>query len=130
MLLGVVDLSNSSVIKICPALALVVYSHTSDNLCCCAFERLFTTLDTFMICTIPATDVSSSERRPTAPLMLLSHCGEYPCEFTKLIFAVNSPKMIRLARRITETSEVLQIVTNACEFLTNHCEFLTKLTIT
>ena len=41
------------------------------------------TLVTLMICIIPATDVSSSERRPTAPLMLLSHCGEYPCESKK-----------------------------------------------
>ena len=56
-------------------------------------------------------------------LMLLSHSGEYPCECTNLIFAAHSPKMIRLARRITETSEALQMVTNACEFLT-------KLTIT
>ena len=41
-------------------------------------------------------------------LMLLSHCGEYPCECKNLIFAVNSPEMIRLARRITDTSEALQ----------------------
>ena len=39
--------------------------------------------------------------------MLLSHCGEYPCECKNFIFAVNSPEMIRLARRITETSEAL-----------------------
>ena len=58
--------------------------------------------------------------------MLLSHCGE--CKH--LIFAVNLPEMIRLANIITETSEALQMVTNACEFLTNPCEFLTKLTIT
>ena len=38
--------------------------------------------------------------------------------------------MMRLARRITETSEALQMVTNACEVLTNPCELLTKLTIT
>ena len=38
--------------------------------------------------------------------------------------------MIRLARRVTETSEALQMVTNAYEFLTNPCEFLTKLTVT
>ena len=63
-------------------------------------------------------------------VMLLSHSGEYPCECKKLIFAANSPKMIRLARIIIETSEELQIVTNACEFLTNPCEFLTKLAIT
>ena len=56
--------------------------------------------------------------------MLLSHSGEYPCECKHFIFAANSPKMIRLARRITETSEALQIVTNACEFLTNPCECL------
>ena len=62
--------------------------------------------------------------------MLLSHCGEYPCEFNHWIFAVNLPEMIRLAKIITETSEALQMVTNACEFLTNPCEFLTKLTIT
>ena len=62
--------------------------------------------------------------------MLLSHCGEYPCECKHLIFAVNLPEMIRLAKIITETSEALQMVKNACEFLTNPCEFLTKLTIT
>ena len=62
--------------------------------------------------------------------MLLSHCGEYPCECKHLIFAANSPEMIRLVRRITETSEALQMVTNVCEILTNPCEFLTKLTIT
>ena len=62
--------------------------------------------------------------------MLLSHSDEYPCECKHLTFVANSPKMIRLARRITETNEALQIVTNACEFLTNPCEFLTKLTIT
>ena len=61
--------------------------------------------------------------------MLLSLCGEYPCECKHLIFAANSPEMIRLTRIITETSEALQMVTNACEFLTNPCEFLTKLTI-
>ena len=48
----------------------------------------------------------------------------------KLIFAANSPKMIQLAKRITETTEALQVVTNGCEFLTNAYEFLTKLTIT
>ena len=63
-------------------------------------------------------------------VMLLSHSGEYPCECKNLIFAANSPKTIRLARIITETSEALQMVTNACEFLMNPCEFLTKLTIT
>ena len=47
-----------------------------------------------------------------------------------LIFAANSPEMIRLARRITETSDALQMVMNAWEFVTNPCEFLTKLTIT
>ena len=62
-------------------------------------------------------------------IIILSHCGEYPCESKHLIFAGNSPEMIRLARRITETNEALQMVTNACEFLTNPCEFLTKLTI-
>ena len=62
--------------------------------------------------------------------MLHSHSGEYPCECKNLIFAANSPKTIRLARIITETSEALQMVTNVCEFLTNPCEFLTKLTIT
>ena len=67
---------------------------------------------------------------PQTPSLLLSHSGEYPCECKHLILATNSPKMIRLTRRITETSEALQMVTNACEFLTNHCEFLTKLTIT
>ena len=55
--------------------------------------------------------------------MLISHCGEYPSECKHLIFAVNSPEMIRLARRITEISDALQMGTNACEFLT-------KLTIT
>ena len=50
--------------------------------------------------------------------MLLPHCGEYPCECENLIFAANSPEIIRLARIITETSEALQMVTNACEFLT------------
>ena len=55
--------------------------------------------------------------------------GEYPCECNNLIFVANSPKMIGLARRITETSEALQMVTNACEFLTNPFEFLTYLTI-
>ena len=62
--------------------------------------------------------------------MLLSHCGEYTCECKNFVFAVNSPELIRLARRITETSEALHMVTNVCEFLTNSCEFLTKLTIT
>ena len=38
-------------------------------------------------------------------------------------------KMIRLASRMNETSDPLQMVTNACEFLMNPCEFLTKLTI-
>ncbi len=42
----------------------------------------------------------------------------------KMMFAANSPKMIRLARIITETSEVLHIVTNVCGFLTSPCEFL------
>ena len=43
----------------------------------------------------------------------------------QLIFAGNSPEMIRLARRITETSKALQMVTNACEFLTKQfAEFL------
>ena len=60
--------------------------------------------------------------------MLLSHCGEYTCECKHLIFAANSPKMIRLARRITETSETLQMVTNACEFLVNHLRMLRILT--
>ena len=46
------------------------------------------------------------------------------------IFAANSPEMIRLPRRITEKSEALQMVTNACDFLTNPCEFLTTLAIT
>ena len=58
--------------------------------------------------------------------MLLSHSGEYPYECKNLIFAANSPQMIRLARRTTETSEALQMITNSCEFLTNACEFLTK----
>ena len=77
--------------------------------------------------------VTITNRRSTAwavSLMLLSHCGEYPCEYKRLIFAANSPEMIRLARRLTETSEALQMVTNACEFLRNTCEFRTKLTIT
>ena len=33
-------------------------------------------------------------------IMLFSHSGEYPCKCKNLIFAANSPKMIRLARRI------------------------------
>ena len=49
--------------------------------------------------------------------MLFSHCGEYPCKSKTLTFAANSPKMVRLARQITETSEALQMVTNACECL-------------
>ena len=75
---------------------------------------------------------NDSLRRPplSVVVMLLSHSGEYPCECTNLIFAANSPKTIRLARIITETSEALQMVTNACKFLTNLCEFLTKFTIT
>ena len=48
--------------------------------------------------------------------MQLSHCGEYPCECKTLIFAANSPEMIRLARIITEISEALEMVTNACDF--------------
>ena len=39
-------------------------------------------------------------------------------------------KMIRLARRMTETGEALQMVTNAFEFPTNHREILTKIAIT
>ena len=65
-------------------------------------------------------------------LMLLSHSGEYPCECKHLIFAAYSPKVITSTRRISETSEALHMVTNACEFLTkwNPCEFHTKPTIT
>ena len=37
-----------------------------------------------------------------ANIMLLSHCGEYPCECKTIIFAANSPEIIRLPRRITE----------------------------
>ena len=44
--------------------------------------------------------------------MLLSHCGEYPCECKNLIFTANSPEMIRLARRITESSKASQMVMN------------------
>ena len=62
--------------------------------------------------------------------VMMLHSGEYPCDCKNMIFAANSPKTIRLARIITETSEALQMVTNACEFLTNACEFHTKLTIT
>ena len=60
-------------------------------------------------------------------LMLLSHSGEYPCECKHSIFAANSPNMIRLARRMTETSEALQ---DGYECLRISYEFLTKLTIT
>ena len=45
-------------------------------------------------------------------ILILSHCGEYPCKSKHLIFAGNSPEMIRLARRITETNEALQMVTS------------------
>ena len=37
-----------------------------------------------------------------ANIMLLSHCGEYPCECKTTIFAANSPEMMRLPRRIIE----------------------------
>ena len=37
-----------------------------------------------------------------------SHNGGYPCECQNVIFAANSPKIIRLARIVTETSEALK----------------------
>ena len=64
--------------------------------------------------------------------MLLSHSCEYSCECEYLIFAANSPKMIRLARRITETSEALRISYEAynqfAEFLVNPLRMLKILT--
>ena len=63
-----------------------------------------------------------------ANILLLSHCGEYPCECKKLIFAANSQKNDTIAQDNYSKSEALQMVTKACEFLTNPCEFLTKLT--
>ena len=72
--------------------------------------------------------------------MLLSHSGEYPCECKHLIFAANSPEMIRLPRRITETRqngyeclrisyESLRLLNNQfAEFLMNPLQMLRILT--
>ena len=49
--------------------------------------------------------------------MLLSHCGEYPCEHENLKFVANSPKMIRLARRNTEKVRPYECLRNSYESL-------------
>ena len=59
-------------------------------------------------------------------VMLLSHLGEYPCEYENLKFVAESPKMIWLIGRNTEKSKALwipyeceQTVANTCKSITN-----------
>ena len=51
------------------------------------------------------------------PVMPLSHCEEYPCEYENLKFAANSPKMIRLAWRNTEKVRPYEFLRNSYESL-------------
>ena len=49
--------------------------------------------------------------------MLLSHCGEYPCEYENLKFAANLSKMIRLSWKNTEKVRPYECLRNSYESL-------------